>query len=566
MPCTISALAALRTNAVRRINTLAPFSIAFVVLITWCTATLTSGLLSRFRTDSLQDDAYIFLRYADHMIQGSGLAWNPDGIPTFGLTSNLYLAVLTPLRLLLPQNPALILLLGSTLSGIIALGIIWALLQVNRDNTATVTRLVLLGVLLEATWAWPTVIAHLTGGMDTPFVIAYLAAYLYIAMRFQRAPSRWRAALLGLWGAAAYLVRPDLLLYTTLIPFAMLVVPQSGVHRKTALGLCVMTAAALVCLCVAAYAYFGTPLPLPFYVKTSNLYGAFIVEKYRTLGAMQLRAFLSAYRIPLLLITAHLGLLCMRRGRRLTPVHVGALIATLLFLAYYRYRVLHIMGGQQRFYYPTLPAIALLTAHSVSGIVAALPPELKSGVRRLSSPMQIAACGAFILGTLFTPARDAVRAAHRSLDHGYAGAFDLWNRYYTGHIPGRDGGPLRQYWAHLEAVAALPDDLVIATTEIGLLSALTPGKTVIDMAGLNTPDFALQPFSAELLFTKYTPDVLYMPHWDYRELHQAIWSYPRFLTDYDTAGARPEGFGLGIALRRNGPHYPALRQHILNAQ
>ena len=46
------------------------------------------------------DDSWMFYRYALHVREGLGVAWNPDGIPTYGLTSLLWLFVVLPFTFL----------------------------------------------------------------------------------------------------------------------------------------------------------------------------------------------------------------------------------------------------------------------------------------------------------------------------------------------------------------------------------------------------------------------------------------------------------------------------------
>ena len=41
------------------------------------------ALLSRFNGFKIYDDAYMFVRYADHLLAGHGLVWNiGEGLPT----------------------------------------------------------------------------------------------------------------------------------------------------------------------------------------------------------------------------------------------------------------------------------------------------------------------------------------------------------------------------------------------------------------------------------------------------------------------------------------------------
>lgn len=47
---------------------------------------------------SLYDDAFIYFRYADHLVEGCGLRWNCEDAPVEGFSSMLYLAMLTVTR------------------------------------------------------------------------------------------------------------------------------------------------------------------------------------------------------------------------------------------------------------------------------------------------------------------------------------------------------------------------------------------------------------------------------------------------------------------------------------
>ena len=86
----------------------------------------------------------------------------------------------------------------------------------------------------------------------------------------------------------------------------------------------------------------------------------------------------------------------------------------------------------------------------------------------------------------------------------------------------------RVIFGGLDRYAELPDDLVVATTEVGVLGASMPNKTVIDLAGLNTAQFAKQAFDPSALFATRRPDVIYMPHWHYVEMNEALKRDPTF--------------------------------------
>ncbi len=105
----------------------------------------------------------------------------------------------------------------------------------------------------------------------------------------------------------------------------------------------------------------------------------------------------------------------------------------------------------------------------------------------------------------------------------------------------------------------LPDDIVIATTEVGYPGVLNPHKTIIDLAGLNDTEFARQGFSAARLFARSRPDLFYLTTRHYVEIRSALFNSPEFAHGYELL--QPPG-GLVIALRRDGPRYAALRGAI----
>src|SRR5262249_3717440 len=75
-------------------------------------AALTLAILARallavsahFVDHGIWDDAYMYVRYADHVLLGRGVRWNLQEPPTFGLTSLLYLAPVTLARAFTPDS------------------------------------------------------------------------------------------------------------------------------------------------------------------------------------------------------------------------------------------------------------------------------------------------------------------------------------------------------------------------------------------------------------------------------------------------------------------------------
>ena len=83
-------------------------------------------------------------------------------------------------------------------------------------------------------------------------------------------------------------------------------------------------------------------------------------------------------------------------------------------------------------------------------------------------------------------------------------------------------------WFALDEFSLLPDDLTIATTEVGLPGVMNPHKRIVDLAGLNEPQIAQQGFDADFVFRTYSPDLIYMPYPRYDQLLAQITAHKAF--------------------------------------
>ena len=515
----------------------------------WCligasVSVLVVALLARFTIGAVWDDAYIVLRYADRLIATGVLSWNPGEPPTYGLTSPLFLGVVVPIRAGVDTSPALAALLSSLVCGVIA---IWLMLRLTRaasvisptDQTPAATLLFVSLALSGGRLA-----DHLSSGMDTAFAMAWLSVYFLLVAR--RGPSA--AALAGVWGGLAFLARPDLLLFTLSTPVVLALTSSTGADRAAAFRMLRSTLITLAIQLAFTTWYFGSTLPLPFHAKGGNLYGESIRETYAGVAWAQLRAFVRSFW-PLFLMAAVGILMDPRRWwRRDEPLEKGILAGVLLFLGYHAFFVLPIMYYSQRFYYPALPALAYLAARAVSRLLESGPPIAAwGGPARMVAALAVllAIAGVAHSGLSEWRALESVRAA------GRFGGFDV-SRHFT------EGG-MDRVWPGLDTIAALPDDVTIATTEVGFPAVMNPGKRIIDLAGLNNTDIALSRRSPSELLHREQPDVLYLPHPDYREMNRAVRNESDLLAAYEMASEASSPPTLDLAIRRSSPHYEALR-------
>lgn len=201
-------------------------------------------------SDYFQDDAYIYLRYADNVVTGNGVVFNP-GERVEGYTSPLWLAELCILVALGVPPLWAPRLLGITYG--------LALLAWIAASGCKHDRFVALVVAANASlglWA--------VGGLETVAGVFHLLLPLALADRVRNArAARVAGVLLGL----ASLARPELAVAWFVVPFAFAVTRREATRWRYA--------ATMLGTAVAAYApyelfrivYFGHPLPNTFVAK-----------------------------------------------------------------------------------------------------------------------------------------------------------------------------------------------------------------------------------------------------------------------------------------------------------
>lgn len=501
------------------------------------------------------EDSFMLARYADHLIHGSGLIWNPGGPPTYGLTSVFYAGPEALVQSLWPNHPVLTLPLTSFLCGCLFLVLFaFLLLPILRGGIA-VKAVVVLILAVSCGRASIALSAHFWSGMDTMFVISMLTGYFLLA-RWQERTATWASTvLMGFAGGLIYEVRPDLLIYSFLIPATYTLLAKD--RRTRTLGFAALVLSAFTAACVLLFNnwYFGTALPLSFYAKGLKLYGDFEYERYRKIPFEQFADYLSSYVLLFGIVFLDLIDSIENRGRpRRSPFELALILGTALFYVYYLFFVLQIMEFNSRFYYPTLPALLWLSALSARRLVERYSNWFIRVFRKGSGWGWASAFA--LLGALLVAPMLAVNVHHvsRVIGKGFV-TFDQLAEYRS---------YWQDLWFRLDRFSALPDDLVLATTEIGHVAALNPRKVVIDMAGLNESQFAKRPFSATALIEQYAPDLIYMPHPGYRSMNRDLISNPLFIKGYDYIPAASLGpnVKLGIALRRQSKYYPQMRAII----
>jgi hypothetical protein len=227
----------------------------------------------------------------------------------------------------------------------------------------------------------------------------------------------------------------------------------------------------------------------------------------------------------------------------------GLLVATVLLRHYHWLLVLPLMHYASRFYQPMLPPLAYLAARAFGRLAHALegagatPPQV---VRAAALGGMAFSCFQ-VMPTFVTTSKDVLGAALRH---------ELANLDIEAHAA--TTGP-RSYWYAIDRFMKMPNSMVMATTEVGMPAALSFERPIIDLAGLNETDFAKNPFSAERLFSRYHPDLIYMPHSVYPNVTAAIEASPAFKRYEVFTREELATKDFGLAIWRDSPHYRAMR-------
>ncbi len=510
-----------------------------------CCGIIVLEICNQFFRGDIWDDSFMFIRYADNVLAHGKLSWNPGGEPTYGLTSPLFLGIVVPLRALFAHNPVATALLSSLICGVLFLILMVMLLRyVDAEPAAKRSLLLIIAFSLVVGNSINPLAAHFTSGMDTAFALAFLAAYIFISKWHERSASGASIALMGVWGGLAFSARPDLLLYSFVVPASIIVFASDRKAKRNALIVICVTAVVAGGQAWLASGYFNSPLPLSFYAKGSKLYGDFIYKKYSDTPVNELLTYVNSYWYLFLIIGANFFIYFKGWRRETSATDKGLIVATGLFILYYLFFVLQIMHYNQRFYFPTLAALMFLAFQGGARIIKKLP-EWKSA--NFSKPVVLLATF-FLLGFLLPRYLQVSRDIRTSLVTGDYTRFNIMENYWHRY---------RDTWFCLDDFSLLPDDLVIATTEVGLPAAINPKKTIVDLTGLNETRFARGGFSADFLFEKYRPDLVYMPHPDYRETVKRLRENPYFASHYEyfpLAGKLSD-----VAIRRESKYYADMR-------
>ena len=479
------------------------------------------------------DDALFFKRIGLHLLRDGVAAWNLEDGPVYGNTSQGFqLVALVPILIDDEHYLALVRILSAA-----AMLALFAVLArgARREGGSPADLALAWGVALLAASA-PYLLLLVQSGMETAVALVVLAVNLFV-VRWAPA-SRGGAAAVAATTTVVFLFRPDAVAIS-LIVIAAHGWAQAGRPPWRVLLAC---GAALAAILAALWLYFGTPVPLAFYLKSRALtsYTTDFVELSLQLKRRNLIGLL-VMAAPLLYVAGH--------GRGAWSWSLLGSFA--LFTGYHWISTIEVMGWYARFYAPGLVPLAMAAM--------AAAPRFRERSRLWVSLLFCAVYAAGILlaydHRLVFDAKDgAIARAPLPLYVGYALGWAILlvgARLHTGAAAALIAVPLAvgavrglppmsvrlptdevliaRYMDGITTVrglrtmrACIPQPLRMYHTEIGVPGVWFAGSTITDMAGLMDRDIALHGMDFDARCLRDRPEVVFLPHRNYEELRRRI--------------------------------------------
>jgi hypothetical protein len=522
---------------------------AAVVLVTL--AAWLYSLRGALHTQLTFDDAYMFYRYALHMHAGVGMSWNMDGVHTFGMTSLLWQMVIFAASWL-PLSASQVLVLASMLCSAGALlAMAWAVAtNVDSDGAmqgaathamvlASALVLIVMPLALLQRHATPLLAVHATTGMETMLALLLCAVYVGLLLRWLRGhAAAWPVVAAGV---LLTLSRPESALVVVLLLCAArwMQGPTPTISLRTIAAMLLAYGAAMALVLLACKLYFGTALPLSFSMKSEHGYAGYAGNWHPVAMAMDAVRTLRVYLLLLALCVS-------AQTWRMVLVCGAAMVAVCAYLC----SVQQIMGFASRYYVPYLPLVIVPALLSLAAL---------RGVRWRQ---QWVARGLGFVAVLVLTSSSLMTAFAQRADRAL---IERHTAYAPVAFEIAAAQPLPQI-GYLDSMHAISDELAsplpritIAASEVGLMGAVAPRTTIIDLAGLNDRSIATHGFSMAALLAR-KPDVIWFPHTDYTWQRAQMFTDPALLAEYDVyAGA----LNYGLAVRKDSPYRKEIDQQLV---
>src|SRR5450432_997735 len=485
------------------------------------------------------DDTFMFVRYARNIIQYGNYGWNPYE-HTYGCTNipfTYFIVLLKTLGIEKLLGLSATLLISSLFWALCSLVLLHKVMNDLIGDRMGTHRWLL--ILYTATLAIAPVFAYnIITGMDTTFSLFFNVLMIHFLFRYRRRPGPLSLFLAAWFSYFIFLLRPDCGIYSVLLPVLFFLdqkLPARKIISFYILLFLFFTADTLI-----KYAYFGNPLPLPFYVKKSGFYLGYLGMSYW--NPVQY-SFDFLFDFGFLFI----AFLLFRSGLSMKRFLVFGIPLSLTILYYFT--VTQIMGFHSRYYLPSMPFFVIGTIYGFS--------EMKTmtlDFRKLALPLIYCI---FILLLQFGAPVYEIYVQDKSMTESVAFTMPPVSE---NQLPCREFGYKGGIAVMEKIIRLLPPDATVAATEYGYLSVKAPNIKFMDLCGLHNADMALHGYSDRFL-KLWSPSLIWMPPRDYTSLRYEIATGAYFREHYDYF---PNAVNYGIAVLKNSPDHDQLIKMILS--
>ncbi|RLI58655.1 MAG: hypothetical protein DRO93_09485 [Candidatus Thorarchaeota archaeon] len=288
------------------------------------------------------------MRYSRNIARGYGFVWNPGEAPVWGSTSFLWTVLLGALGATGLSIESAAIFANAVIGGVLILTMAWTMhVQLGASRGAS---LVLLSVFSLSTF-----VAHIMTGFSV-LLFSFLVLLSYVGTRVSFNPETdSRTARVLLVGVSILLVmtRPEGILIVIMSFVVGLYRKRDDVVRYIR-HIALPVAAGIGFFFLGCFAYFGTIVPNPFYVKVN---GALYFTSMRNSIA-----FLQFFQVVLPVLLASIWLLSLDEHEVLWEV-TNVVPVMCYYLAY-----MFVMQAQNvifRFQFPILPILYVMAAPGI---------------------------------------------------------------------------------------------------------------------------------------------------------------------------------------------------------
>lgn len=326
-----------------------------------------SGHVFRFWPYTL-DDSFISFRYAKNVVSGYGITFNPYREPIEGYTAFLWVILMT-----IPHFLRLDAVMFSKWCGVgsilLCMIIVFRFVsKLSADSLTGFRKYLPASIAVFMLACFQATAVHAVSGMETAFCTFLMTLFLYLLTMYCDSPNKRKSAMwMVLSGLVLGLTRPETNL-VVLIGLALVYVSspkeKKSLLRKTIFFSYILPGGIYF---LWRLLYYRHLFPLPFYVKA--------ITAQPLAGQQIVGAFLTSVGI---LTWPFIFFAIAQYGRKLQHAGTGITV----FIVFYLFPE-HIMGGDWRFLFPSVPFIFITAASGITSFHLMLENFSWTGIKKV---------------------------------------------------------------------------------------------------------------------------------------------------------------------------------------